>query len=83
MLHILKFNTIIVCYKDCFYELNYCKFQTGGHLTEDLHKVTLFAFREQICHVSDARYDADIHICAGIEGGGKGQCTVRKKLKTK
>lgn len=49
--------------------------QTGGHLQLQLHKVIIQIFSDEECG-RDKNYDSDIHICAGIKEGGKGQCTV-------
>lgn len=43
-----------------------------------LQKVTLKKFSDENCYKADSKYDSDVNICAGIIGGGKGQCTVSR-----
>ncbi|GLV32206.1 uncharacterized protein CBL_11837 [Carabus blaptoides fortunei] len=49
--------------------------KTGGRIMIFLQKVDIHIFSDEVCQGMEVLYDSDFHMCGGLRGGGKGQCT--------
>ena len=56
--------------------------QSYGEIIEDLQKVEVYVYPDAECervHALTGPTNRSCHLCAGVPGGGKGQCSVRFK----
>lgn len=54
-------------------------FQTGGLFMKNLQKVNIQVYSDEDCeslHALTGPTDSYCNLCAGVDGGGKGQCSV-------
>ncbi|KAK4877586.1 hypothetical protein RN001_010092 [Aquatica leii] len=48
----------------------------NGEVLNQLHKVNIFVYSNAVCKmIHGINFTAQVHICAGVPEGGKGQCT--------
>jgi trypsin len=53
-------------------------FQTGGSIMNVQQEVELVVFSDEECDSIHGGKPHPTNICAGVPGGGKGQCSVRE-----
>ncbi|GLV31596.1 uncharacterized protein CBL_07357 [Carabus blaptoides fortunei] len=49
---------------------------TGGPVQDILKKISYTKFSDAHCQGTEPKYNPNYHVCAGIPGGGKGQCNL-------
>ncbi|GLV32204.1 uncharacterized protein CBL_11839 [Carabus blaptoides fortunei] len=52
----------------------------GGISPNILKKINYTKFSDEYCERADPRYNPNHHVCAGIIGGGKGQCSLESDI---
>ncbi|GLV32203.1 uncharacterized protein CBL_11840 [Carabus blaptoides fortunei] len=54
--------------------------ETNGNSLKHLQKVDYIKFSDVYCQSTESKYNSLYHVCAGVIGGGKGQCTLASDI---